>query len=472
MTTISTTPARQFGGWLKYGAVILATIVVCWAIVIWFWHTTGRNPGTGELALALLVLPATLLLGVWGGRKLFAATAALAVAAPSKSASSPAAAGIATAAPALAIVATALRSPYGASAEELADAIADNEARADLDKELVDEHGFPVMAARCEDAQDEALQDEITEWLSGQEFSAPHLDEEQWRALILASGVAAELASRAADELMPAEGAPPVLQLRLLLPQDWDGAVRLATAKWLTHVVSQYGWPVDKIAVPDLLEQAQPLTPTALLTQLVPATPAPPVPLLAVVIACASLIGQESVDRLAARSLLFTSSSQVRGQTPGEGAAGILLADLGQAQLLGHEDFTLLGPLGERRLDTSADDARRSDATVLLELAEQLGKAGAIDLSQISMVVADTGHRSNRVLELMGLGALAIPQVDASDDIVRIGLGSGSCGAVPFITVLALAQHYARERNAPVLCVSNEDPFLRAAALVCPMALA
>lgn len=471
MTTISTTPARPFGGWLKYGAVILTTFVVCWAIVIWFWHTTGRNPGTSELALTLLALPAALLLGLWAGRKLVAARAAPATAAASNPTPLPAT-GTATAAPALAIVATALRSPYGASAEELADAIANNEARADLDKELVDEHGFPVMAARCEDAQDEALQDEIREWLSGQDMPALHLDEEQWRALILASGVTAELASRAAGELMPAEGAPPVLQLRLLLPQDWDSAVRRATAKWLTHVVSQYGWPVDKIAVPDALEQAQPLTPTALLAQLMPAPPAPPAPLVAMVIACASLIGQESVDRLAARSLLFTSSSQVRGQTPGEGAAGLLLADLGQAQLLDHEDFTLLGPIGERHLDTSADDARRSDATPLLELAAQLGKAGAIDLSRISMVVADTGHRSNRVLELMGLGAPALPQVDASDDIVRIGLGSGSCGAVPVITVLALAQHYARERNAPVLCVSNEDPFLRGAALVRPMASA
>lgn len=55
---------------------------------------------------------------------------------------------------------------------------------------------------------------------------------------------------------------------------------------------------------------------------------------------------------------------------------------------------------------------------------------------------------------------------------MRIGLASGSCGAVPVITVLALARHYARERNAPVLCVSNEDPFLRGAALVRPMASA
>jgi hypothetical protein len=70
----------------------------------------------------------------------------------------------------------------------------------------------------------------------------------------------------------------------------------------------------------------------------------------------------------------------------------------------------------------------------------------------------------------MGLSTPAIAQVDAADDIVRIGLGSGSCGAVPFVTVLALARHYALERQAPVLCIGNEDPILRSAALVRPPA--
>src|SRR5690606_14260798 len=107
----------------------------------------------------------------------------------------------------LAIVATALRSPHGSSAEELACAIADNEARADLDKELVDDNGFPVMTARSDDAHDGALQDDIADWLSSQGLQV-HLSEEQWRAITLASGVAAELASIAAGDLLPYEESP------------------------------------------------------------------------------------------------------------------------------------------------------------------------------------------------------------------------------------------------------------------------
>jgi hypothetical protein len=467
MTTATTTPARQAPEWLKYGAVILTIFLVCWSLVLWYWHKTQRDPGTVELALTLLVLPVALLLCIWKGSKLVATRDAAFVKGGAKAAATApanaAAAETISSAPVLAIVAAALRSPHGSSAEDLACAIADNEARADLDKELVDDSGFPVMAARSDDALDEALQDEIMEWLSSQGMAALHVSEEQWRALVLATGVASELGCRA-GELMPEEGAPPLLQLRLLLPGEWQAEVRRVATMWLKHAVSQYGWPVDKIEAAE-----QVLTPAATLAQLMPASTTP-APVVAMVIACASLIGQESVDRLAASELLFTSSSQARGQIPGEGAAGLLLTDPGQAQRYEFSDIALLGPMGEKRRDSSADEARRNDATVLLELTQQVAKAGKMELDQIDMIVADTAHRSNRVLELMALTAPTVPQLDAADDVIRIGLGSGSCGAVPFMTVLALAQHYARERGAPVLCVSNEDPYLRGVALVRPLA--
>lgn len=460
------TSARLPADWCKRGAVVITTFIVCWAIALWYWHQTDQPPGTVELALALLVLPVGVLFAIWGSQQAIVARAASLPASSSKPASSTSRADAVPTVPVLAIVASALRSPHGTSAEELANALADNEARADLDEELVDDNGFPVMTARSDDARDDALQDEIADWLSSQGLQV-HLSEEQWRALTLASGVAAELASIAAGDLLPDEKSAPTLQLRLMLPIDWPIDIRRAVTMWLKHTVSQYGWPETSIAVPDVLEQEN-VSPTTVITQLIPAAASGNTPVVALVIACASLIGQESIDRLAAQSSLFTSS-QSRGHVPGEGAAGLLLTDLQLAQACGAA-FALLGPLDERRRDASADDARRVDSALLLDLVEQVGKAAAVDISQINMVVADTAHRPNRVLELTGLSAPAIPQVDAADDIVRIGLGSGSCGAVPLMTVLALARHYALERGAPILCIGNEDPYLRSAALVRPPA--
>lgn len=462
MTTTTTTPARLPAEWFKLGAIVITTFIVCWAIALWYWHQTDQNPGTGELALALLAFPAAVLFALWGSHKAIMARAASIPASTSRPATATSRADAVPTTPVLAIVATALRSPHGSSAEELASAIADNEARADLDQELVDDNGFPVMTARSDDAHDEALQDEITDWLSSQGLQF-HLSEEQWRALTLASGVAAELGSIAAGDLE----SPPTLQLRLMLPADWPVDIRRAATMWLKHTVSQYGWPEASIVTLDVPEQDH-ASPATVITQLMPGTSSGEVPMVALVIACASLIGQESIDRLAAQSSLFTSS-QSRGQIPGEGAAGLLLTDLNLARACGAE-FTLFAPVSERRRDTSADDTKRVDASLLLELVEQASKAAAVDISQISMVIADTAHRPNRVLELMGLSAPAIPQVDAADDIIRVGLGSGSCGAVPFVTVLALARHYALERGAPILCIGNEDPYLRTAALVRPPA--
>jgi len=146
------------------------------------------------------------------------------------------------------------------------------------------------MTARSNDAQDDMRQEEIADWLSSQGVQV-HFSDEQWRALILATGVTAELASQAAGDFMPVDGNPLLLQLRPLLSQAWD------------------------------------------------------------VEACR---------------------------------------------------------------DSSADDARRVDATLLLDLVEQIRKPAAVELSDIAMVVADTAHRPSRVLELMGLSAPAIPQVDAA----------------------------------------------------------
>jgi hypothetical protein len=64
-----------------------------------------------------------------------------------------------------------------------------------------------------------------------------------------------------------------------------------------------------------------------------------------------------------------------------------------------------------------------------------------------------------------------LPQLDETDDVVRVGAASGTCGAVPFIAALVLGRHYVLEREAAVLCVSNEDAYRRVVALIRPSAL-
>jgi hypothetical protein len=192
-------------------------------------------------------------------------------------------------------------------------------------------------------------------------------------------------------------------------------------------------------------------------------------PGVTLVVAAASHVGEATVARWASEQILFTAA-QPQGMMPGEGAAGLLL---GGAVLAGASDgqaVALLAPLTVVQVAEPADARRRATDRVLAELVERtLADAGA-DAGGVAMIVADTGHRSRPVYELMEYAATTMRQLDGSEDIVRVGASSGACGVVPFVTALALGAHYAGARQAPVLCLANEVPGRRIGALVRPIA--
>lgn len=461
MTTAISTPGGLSGP-LKGGLLAAAVFAACWGGAIWHWRAMDGTPGAVELALALLVLPLALVGALWFGGRLVGkrAPAPATAAASTPAAAQPAAASL----PALAIISSALRSPHGASAEELSSAIAGNQARPDLDRELVDDDGFPVDAARCGDAEDAALREEIGDWLASKSMQDIGFSDEQWRALLLGSAVVAELAGRAGD-LLPAEGKPPTLQLLPLLPPDWPQAQRRAAGMWFAHLAGGFGWPAAQVALPS---EASVAAPAALLGQLTRAAAKNATPLVALVVACASHIGQDTVDAWAAKGTLSTSS-RPQGLVPGEGAAGLLLTDARLAQSLEGITFALLDPVEQA---PGAQDGQRADPTLLGALATRAtGPAGAM-LEEVAMVVADTGQRRQRTLELMGMTSSAMPQLDESEDVLCVGAASGACADVPFMTALALAQHNALVRGGPVLCISNEGSDTRCAVLVRPAAAA
>jgi len=99
----------------------------------------------------------------------------------------------------------------------------------------------------------------------------------------------------------------------------------------------------------------------------------------------------------------------------------------------------------------------RTNPALLAELAGRAGQHGAAGPAQVAMVVADSGQRQARTLELMGMVSSAMPQLDESEDVFCVGSASGACGDVSFVTALALAHHAVLVRGAPVLCLGNDD---------------
>lgn len=463
MTSTTATPGRPLPGWLKTGLLAALVFALCWAGAIAWWGAGSREPGGIELVLALLALPAGLLFSIWGIRKFAGARPPVTQGETVHTTAQPAPAS--PSAFPMAIVATALRSPYGASAEELAAAIAENQARPGLDPELVDDKGFPITAARRDDAVDEALQAELSDWLIGADMADLRFSKAQWRALTLGTAVVRDLASEAASTLILPEGKPPTLRLIAILPAEWSAEHRSAAGMWFKHQVAQFGWPPGALTCID----APGRIPSAAIELFAREAAVADRSLAALVVGCASHIDQDTVDRWQGAGALFTSSLS-QELIPGEGAAGLLLTDLQLAQAAGKTVHVVLEPILEAQHAISPDESKRPDTRLLAGLAERCCKQAGVELAEVAMVVADTGERPKRMLELMAVVSASLAHLDDQADVARVGTSSGACGAVPCITALALARHHAIERAAPVLYVSNEDPLHRSTALLRPVA--
>jgi len=446
-------------GWLKNTLIAAGILTLCWGGAIAYWRTSTNTPATGDLLLILLAAPLCLLAAVWLGKKVVFARpkAAPAVATPAAR-TAPA---TPPSAPPLALLASALRAPHGASAEELAAAIAANQARPDLDPELVDDDGFPVTSARSDAALDEALQEEFTEWLTLAGMADLQLGETHWRALTLGTAVVRDLAGEALLQLLPEGGTPLPLRLLPLLPASWTVEQRHAAGLWFKHTVAQFGWPVEHLT---RVEVARDATLASAIGQCAADSQA-----VTMLVACDSHIAQETVDGWAANETLF-KSERLQGQIPGEGAAGLLMTSSKHVQSQQGCAFALLGPVKEVGV-ASVNDNKSLAAAPLSNLARQACSEANVELGNVGMIVADTGSRTNRVGELMEVASSAFPHLDNTADVACVGISSGSCGAVSCVTALALAEYKAALRSAPVLYASNEEAYVRYVALVHPMPL-
>jgi hypothetical protein len=469
-STESTAPAtidagRPLPPWLK--GVLCAGFIffACWAGAIAWWRMNHSAPASSELALYLLGLPSLLVLAFFGGQRLLGSRTQAASRPVQPAAAQDAGTAPPQAVP-LALLAASVRSAHGVSPEELAATLGGGKARADLDPELLDEAGLPIMSVRSPDARDDALQDEIADWLMHNGMPDLRFSEAQWRALVLGSAVTEELADHAVLQLLADDRKPSLLRVAPLLPADWSADHRQAAGMWFEHLVERRGWPAVHVA---LAAEAAPSLPAAIPAVVLDRLARDAAPngarVTALLLACASHLDDETVAQWSADGSLFTAA-RTQGRIPGEGAAGLLLADLSQARAIADARFAVLEPLQESRRAIAADDTRRADASALGEAAERaLARHGNGD-GAVVRIVADTGHRSSRVLELMGFMVGSMPQLDEVDDAVRVGEACGACAAVPFIAALAVASHYALDDEGPVLCISNEDAYRRSAALL------
>lgn len=437
-------------------AIALAVCCGCWFASVAYLRSTP-NPPTGIAIGALLIaVPAALLCALWVGRNALRARAAAPAAA---TAAVPVAATAPESLPAIAAVAVRLRG--GDSAEALAEALRSNSALCELDGELTDDAGYPVLSGRFEHADPVSAREVMGAWLARHGRGELCFSDEQWRALAMGGAVVAELAQHAmlhpllpdylgaAQDERDAVGLP-MLHLAALLPGAWRSEQRLAATQWMLHLVEQHGWPAQRL---------QPAADGADGFSLPAALRA--VPGMTLLIACESHLGDDTVRDWHDRGVLFTGRNP-RGQIPGEGAAGLLLADDTQAALLPSGSLATLHGACEGRRSESADPRR---CELLPSLARQSLKAAQTESDCVAMICSDADMRPDRMGELMSMAHAVLPHLEL-DAMMNVGATCGSAGAVGPLAALALAAQEARSDGGQVLCVSNTDGHYRCAVLV------
>ncbi|RYF01366.1 MAG: hypothetical protein EOO78_10725, partial [Oxalobacteraceae bacterium] len=228
-------------GWLQGALLSTSLFGGSWIGAVSYWRATNRMPSALDLLVWLALLPLALLLAVWAGRRIVNARArddTNAAPPPGQAVASVSAA--APPVPALAILAAAIRTPHGATPEELAQAIGAGRARADLDPALVDQDGFPVFSARVDSADGDAMAAELEGWRAQAGLDDPRFTPEQWRALALGTQVCSELLAQASTgSQQAAQGAPRGLRIHAVLGTDWDAAQRAQASAWMASAAIQ-----------------------------------------------------------------------------------------------------------------------------------------------------------------------------------------------------------------------------------------
>jgi len=226
------------------------------------------------------------------------------------------------------------------------------------------------------------------------------------------------------------------------------------------------GWPADRLALSSAAERggAEPL---ALIAQLAQHGSTLASSCVAIVVACASHIGEDTIDVWSRDGLLFTARNQ-RGQIPGEGAAGLLLADAAQAALFDTNPAPQLHATVHGAHGASTDGPGQVDPAVLAGLGQDALRSAASLAADVQLVVGDADHRGSRNGELLAAAGACAPQLDGSTQVLGIAATCGHTGPVGALAALVLARQATQDTGSHVLYFSNQDPFQRSAAVVRP----
>ncbi len=488
---------------VKAAGLGLVIFVTVWVVTLWQWYRSQQPVSSEEVATQLILLPAGLtvvaLLAWWGAARLRHWSAKPVEVAPVPAALSAASASNATVAAAsvaaplglVSILAEALALPNGDDPELAWSALRSGQVRPNLDPHLQDADGMPVFSSRMPELSTE-------DWLDAHaEVTAPALPESLLRAMALveaplhrllsalpvgevdgAHGLAAGGAMSAASAGLASgptflsgvgqSGAPeqasrrrelaPALDIQVWVPADWPQEHQALFIGWLRQQAGialdwarasgsgEPRWLIEPLDAPETgWDRLQPH-----LNEL----HADNRPRLLLVLAAHSLVDEACVTGLQARGELFTTQHQ-GGRVPGEGAAGLLLANAAMAARCADESpHPWLGVPGSARRQRSAERAGRPGSDECIAAMQQvLAPWKQWPESQATQggwwCVSDADHRPSRTSELFEAFQALQPDGDAMQSVLRLGDAWGDQGIARALVPVAMAASMVRQGLTP-----------------------
>ncbi|MCW5582096.1 MAG: hypothetical protein KIS72_12215, partial [Luteimonas sp.] len=399
------------GKFLRISAWLLLVFGLVWIAVIAYWQSADVRPDGRDLALYLGFLPLAAFAILALGKRGYDSAQRKASAQATEPADGTGTDSAGTVmpqvepVPPLAILDAGLRVPVGADPLGVLAALA-QPAPPTLHDRLRDSRGFPVFAAWERDLDVDAVARRFD--ASGHALPS---DGEAWRALALLMPMATDLLAMIAAEHWqdapgderrdPSRAARPLtrLQVSLFLPADWPPALAASARQWLADEAHASGIPAPHLAI-----ETVPASSADAIWQSIPAIAREPVdpaaPVLHLLLACQSLVGARSVQRLEQSGQLL-SARQPEGLVPGEGAAGVLLLAADAAGGFAHAPRTRLRAQASVRGDVSW-----RPRTAATQIAEQLQALFALvpdaDGDGPACVVSDADLRRSRSAALCG----------------------------------------------------------------------
>lgn len=487
---------------VKAAGLGLVIFVTVWVVTLWQWYRSQQPVSSEEVATQLILLPLVLsavaLLAWWGAARLrhwltrpveIAPAADVTRAAGASSAATTTDVAKVVPLGLVSVLAEALSLPSGDEPELAWEALRSGQVRPSLDPHLQDADGMPVFSARLPELS-------TADWLDAHaEVTERALPESLLRAMALIEvplhrllsalpisdvtiaddpvgrGMAAEARQVSGPAFLSGVGhagarehasrrreLAPSLDIQVWAPADWQEEHRALFIGWLRQQAGvaldwarssgsgEPRWSLESLDEPEagwdcLLPRLNELH-------------ADSRPRLLLVLAAHSLVDEACVSGLQARGELFTTQHQ-GGRVPGEGAAGLLLANAAMAaRCADGAQAPWLGVPGAARRQRSADRAGRPGADEFTSLMQQvLVPWTQWPASQGGLggwwCVSDADHRPGRTSELFEACQTLQPDGDAMQVVQRLGDAWGDLGIARALVPVALAASVVRQGLQP-----------------------